>query len=254
MSKKIIAGNWKANPESIREAKEIFNPIKRAAGKFSKTDIIICPPAVFLSDLAKLAGPKVSLGGQDSFWELAGAYTGQLGPSMIRNAGATYVIIGHSEARALGDTDKIVNAKMALALKHGLKVILCVGEKERDSEGKYLNVLREQIESALAGIPKAWSRNLILAYEPIWAIGAQAKGSDTPAAFLEQSIFLRKVLSGIIGKKPALELPILYGGSANADNAAGFLGEGKANGLLVGRASLTPESFIKILKVANETK
>lgn len=251
MTKKLIVANWKANPESIREAKEIFLPIKRAVGKFSKTDIVICPPAVYLSDLTKIAGSKIALGGQDCFWELSGAYTGQLGPTMIRNAGATYVIIGHSEARALGDIDKIVNAKVRLALKHGLKVILCVGEKERDEQGKYLNVLREQIESALAGVPKAQGKNLILAYEPIWAIGAQAKGADTPAAFLEQSIFLRKVLAGIIGKTAALEIPILYGGSANADNCAGFLSEGKASGLLVGRASLTPESFIKILKVAN---
>jgi triosephosphate isomerase len=248
-AKKLIVGNWKANPESLREAKEIFNPIKKAAGKFKNVETVICPPAVWIGGLA--SGKGLALGGQDAFWELSGAYTGQLGPTMIRNAGATYVIIAHSEARTLGDTDNIVNAKVRLALKHDLKVILCVGEKERDSKGKYLEVLRGQIESALAGIPKVVAKRIILAYEPIWAIGAAAKGVDTPAGFLEQAIFIRKVLAGIIGKASALETQILYGGSANADNAGGFLGEGGASGLLVGRASLSPESFIKILKVAN---
>lgn len=249
MSKKLIVGNWKANPESLREAKEIFNPIKKAAGKLKNVEVVICPPAVYLSSLSGLA-----LGGQDAFWELSGAYTGQLGPTMLRNAGATYIIIGHSETRALGDTDNIVNAKVRLALKHGLKVILCVGEKERDEKGKYLEVLRGQLESALAGMPRTMAKQLVVAYEPIWAIGAAAKGVDTPAGFLEQSIFIRKVLAGVIGKAAALETQILYGGSANADNAGGFLGEGGASGLLVGRASLTPESFIKMLKIANEIK
>lgn len=249
MKNKLIVANWKANPESVREAKEIFLPIRRAAAKLNKVETVICPPAIYLPLLKGLA-----LGGQDSFWEVSGAYTGQLGPTMFRNAGATHVIIGHSEARALGDTDNIVKAKARLAIKSGLKMILCVGERERDERGQYLAVLRNQLESALAGISRAAAKQLVLAYEPVWAIGAQAKGSDTPAAFLEQSIYLRKVLSGIIGKEAALACPILYGGSANADNAAGFLDEGRANGLLVGRASLSPEQFIKILKIANEIK
>jgi triosephosphate isomerase len=269
MKNKLIVANWKANPESIREAKEIFSPIKRAAAKLNQVEVVICPPAVWLAELVKgarnwnggvalgslKATPpfrvRLSFGGQDAFWELIGAYTGQLGPTMIRNAGATYLIIGHSETRALGDTDNLIKAKVRLALKHGLKVILCVGEKARDEHGKYLQILRGQIESALTGVPRTQAKQIILAYEPIWAIGAQAKGADTPAAFLEQSIFLRKVLTGIIGREMALDCSILYGGSVDADNAAGFLDEGGANGLLVGRVSLSPESFIKILKIAN---
>lgn len=247
--KKLIVANWKANPESLREAKEIFLPVKRAAGKLKNVEVVFCPPAVWLASLSGLA-----LGGQDAFWELSGAYTGRLGPTMIRNAGANYVILGHSEMRNAGDTDDIINAKLRLALRSGLKVILCVGEKERDERGDYLAVLREQLEVGLSGVPRPYAKQIILAYEPVWAIGAQAKGADTPAAFLEQSIYLRKILASIFGKEAALVARILYGGSAKAENAAGFLKAGEAGGLLVGRASLDAAEFIKILKIANEIK
>lgn len=247
MSKKLIVANWKANPESSREAKEILAPVKRVLPKLNNVELVVCPPAVFLPTIS-----GVALGGQDAFFELSGAYTGQLGPTMIRNSGASYLILGHSERRAAGDTLEVVKSKVRLAFRHGLKVILCVGEKERDERGAYLKVLREQVETALAGISRRELANLVLAYEPVWAIGAAAKGADTPAAFLEQAIFLRRVLAGVAGKEIALACPVLYGGSVKADNALGFLAAGKADGLLVGRASLDPAEFIKILKLAND--
>lgn len=246
MTKKLIVANWKANPESPREAKNIFLPIKRALAKLPGVEVVICPPAVYLASLGGL-----TLGGQDAFWELSGAYTGRLGPTMLRNSGASYVILGHSEARALGDTDAIINQKLRLALRHGLKVILCVGEKERDEKGDYLKIIRSQLTNSLAGLQRKQVGQLILAYEPIWAIGAAAKGADNPESFFQQSIFLRKVLAEMFGKAAAMACPILYGGSANSGNAAGFLKEGRADGLLVGRASLDPAEFIKILKLAN---
>lgn len=252
MKKKLIVANWKANPESAREVKEIFLPVKRALAKLNKVEVVICPPVVFLADLAKKPAKNLAFGGQDAFWETAGAYTGQVGPTMFRHSGAAYLILGHSEARALGDSDKIVNLKLHQALRAGLTPILCVGEAARDERGEYLKFLRAQVEAALFGLPRNEAKKVVLAYEPVWAIGDKAKGADTPAAFLEQAIFLRKVLSAIIGPEAALLTPILYGGSVKPENAAGFLNEGEADGLLVGRASLEPSSFIRILKIANE--
>lgn len=266
MAEKIIVGNWKANPESLREAKRILTPVRRAMGKLKQVEAVICPPAVWLGELSggRTSGsrgstlkypkvePRIRFGAQDAFWETGGAYTGMIGPTMVRNSGASHLIIGHSERRQLGDTDEVVNAKVRLALKHDLKVILCVGEKERDERGDYLKILETQLKAALAGVPRRRLGQLLVAYEPVWAIGERAKQSDTPPAFLEQAIFLRKVLADAAGKEFALALPVLYGGSATAENARGFLSEGRADGLLVGRASLDAEQFIKILRLADE--
>ncbi len=257
MKTKLVVGNWKENPESIREAKEIFNPVKRAVGKFAKkekggAEVVICPPAVFLSDLAKIVGERLKLGGQDSFWETAGAYTGALGPTMLRNAGASYVLIGHSERRRLGEGDGVLNRKLRRALEIGLKPILCVGEEVRDAEGNYLQTLKTQVEEGLRGLPKKMLTELVIAYEPVWAIGAEAKASDTPSGFMEQAIYIRKIVAGFAGKELGLALPVLYGGSVDQNNALAFLTEGGADGLLVGRASLDPKIFIEIIKLAHE--
>src|SRR3989338_4368602 len=186
MLKKLIVANWKLNPESIREAKEILAPVKRALSRLTNLAVVICPPAVFLSDLAKIKGGQIALGAQDAFWERDGAYTGMLSPTMLRNAGADYLILGHSERRRLGDGDGEINRKVALALKHRLKVILCVGEERRDPDGFYLQTIRTQLEAGLAGVPKKQLNELIVAYEPVWAIGEAARASDTPRDFLEQ--------------------------------------------------------------------
>ena len=220
--------------------------------------MVICPPAVFLSDLAKIKGGQIALGAQDAFWERDGAYTGMLSPTMLRNAGADYLILGHSERRRLGDGDGEINRKVALALKHRLKVILCVGEERRDPDGFYLQTIRTQLEAGLAGVPKKQLNELIVAYEPVWAIGEAARASDTPRDFLEQQIYIRKVMAGLAGKELALKLPVLYGGSVDGGNAYGFLTEGGPPsalggvGLLVGRASLEPREFIKILQAAHD--
>lgn len=254
MKKKLIVANWKANPESIREAKEILSSIKRALKNLPNVEAIICPPAVFLAELTRKTkgNPRLEFGAQNAFWELNGAFTGQLGPTMLRNSGAKYLILGHSEARRAGDSDSMINRKIKLALTHGLKVILCVGEEERDEAGQYLQTIRTQLEENLRGVLKKQFANLVIAYEPIWAIGLNARAVDTPRGFLEQAIYIRKVISAFVGKDAALVLPILYGGSVKAENALSFLVEGEASGLLVGRASLEPENFIQILKSADE--
>ncbi len=245
--KKLIVANWKMNPETPREARELFGATKKAATK-SKARVVVCPPAVFLP-LLKSAS-NVALGAQDAYPAASGAYTGFVSASMVAYSGAQYVIIGHSERRAAGEGDDLINQKIKWSLKSNLKIILCVGERERDHDGKYLNIIKEQLEKDLVGLSRDNFTNLIIAYEPVWAIGAAAKASDTPEGFREQAIFIRKVLSMLVGAKVALGVPVLYGGSVDTTNAKSFLTDGHADGLLVGRASLRADIFVEILKQA----
>jgi len=257
--KKIIVANWKMNPESPREAKEIFNPVKKLALTLKKVNTVICPPAVYLP-LLNPQGPTfkpvkvgpLKFGAQDCFGDLLGAYTGKIGPTMLRNSGASYIILGHSEARAMGDNDLVVNHKLRLAFKNNLKVILCVGEHQRDEHATYLQFIKTQLEEDLRNVQRKSAGDLVIAYEPIWAIGAQAKGADTPEGFQHQAIYIRKILASLFGKEAAMKIPVIYGGSTNSQNAEGFLKQGEADGLLVGRASLDPSEFNKILKIAEQ--
>lgn len=257
MSGILLVANWKMNPESVREARELVAPLRRAAAKMQQVEVVVCPPAIFLPALAGAnlkakKGKGIMFAGQDAFWEVVGPYTGAISPAMIKKAGASYVLLGHSERRSAGDTNEIINRKLKAALGAGLMVILCVGEEERIPDGSHLKVIETQLMVALQGVPKKALARMLVAYEPVWAIGAAATGVDTPAAFLEQAIFIRKVVSGLFGYKPAMALPILYGGSVSPENAAGFLSEGKANGLLVGRASLRADHFINIMHTAEQ--
>ncbi len=246
MAKKIIVGNWKMNPKTAKEADTLFSKIKTAARRYKKATVVVCPPTVFLSILEKKKG-SVRMGVQDASSEKEGAYTGAVSSSMVKSAGATYVIIGHSERRASGDTNEIVNKKILLALEYRLTVILCVGEEVRDDNGDYLTLLSSQLTEALRGVTPALYKNIIIAYEPVWAIGERAKGSDTPASFLEIALYIKKTLAELIGKEKALSVPVLYGGSVNIDNAYEFLYLGKADGFLIGRASLNPKAFAQII-------
>ncbi|MCX6712254.1 MAG: triose-phosphate isomerase, partial [Candidatus Vogelbacteria bacterium] len=200
------------------------------------------------------SGGKAELGAQDVHFIDQGAQTGGISAYMVRDLGIKTTIIGHSERRAGGDNDEIINQKIKTALSAGLRIILCIGETVRDTHGAYLNILQEQLEKDLAGFPARQADKLIIAYEPVWAIGKNATGVETPEGFLHNKIFIRKVASHIFGKKKALALPVLYGGSANAQNAGDFLNAGQADGLLVGRDSLNPKNFAEIIKIADSVK
>lgn len=226
-------------------------PIKSALKKLKKVNVVLCPPALFLLALSGNGNKQsnITLGAQDAFWESSGPYTGQISATMLRQAGIKYVILGHSEMRALGETDEMINRKLRASLGEGLWVILCVGERTRDQHGFYLKTLKQQVEDALRGVNKRQLAGLIVAYEPLWAVGA--KRADTPADFLEQAIFIRKVVSGLAGSAAAKNLLVFYGGSVSPKNVADFLTLGQADGLLVGRESLRADHFIEILKLAN---
>jgi len=244
--KKIIIANWKMNPQSLQEAKRIAREIK--------TKAIICPPFVYLAELsAKFK--KMSFGVQDLFWEEKGAYTGEISAAMAKNIGARYAIIGHSERREIGETDEIINKKIKTALKSGLKVIFCIGEKERDSEGEYLNFIKEQIKEGLKGISRKLLTNLLIAYEPVWAIRSRKSSrADNPESVFRTAIFIRRTLLPIAGDRLARRIPILYGGSVDLKNAEQFLQEGGVQGLLVGSQSLIPKNFNEILRIADRIK
>jgi triosephosphate isomerase len=211
--------------------------------------VVICPPSLFLSELGRVGkNGKVALGVQNISAEASGALTGQISASMAKSVGAGYVIVGHSECREAGESDELINQKVRAALKVGLKVILCIGERVKDEQGEYLAFIKNQLTVALEGVPKNKMADLLVAYEPLWAIGEVATGVETPAGFLHNALFVRKIIDGLYGNKVAHGLPILYGGSVDKKNARSFLTDGAADGLLVGRASLEPINFAVIIK------
>jgi triosephosphate isomerase (TIM) len=251
--KKIIIANWKMNPQTLKEANKLFSGVNKIASRLRNVQTVICPPYVYLSEFNRLSsGHRVALGAQDVFWEENGPHTGELSSQMLKSVGAKYVIIGHSERRAIGESNADVNKKVITALKAGLNVILCIGESKRDSQAFYLKFLREEIESALSSVPKNHLKNLIIAYEPIWAIGKTADNALSSHQMHEMYIFIRKILAEIYTKNIAFNAPIIYGGSAEPDNVKELLDNGEIDGFLVGHASLEAGQFNEILNIANK--
>ena len=246
-ARKLVIGNWKLNPATLKEAKKIFTDSTKGIPR--GVEVVICPPSLYLSELERLSRSRtVSFGVQNLFWETVGPFTGELSGSMAESVGATFAIVGHSERRALGETNEIVSSKVSAALKTGLKAVLCVGEREHDSYGNYLPELQSQIEKSLTGVAPSLLSSLIVAYEPLWAIGKSTiGGAMTPRELHETVIFIRKVLHDRFGKK-ALSIPILYGGAVAPENSGVLISEGKVRGLLVGGQSLKPKAFREILQ------
>lgn len=244
---KYIVGNWKMYPRSLAEAKEIVTEIRSLARRAVVKGVqpVICPPSVFL---AGLIGNSTALqfGGQDASAMGEGAYTGEISSVQLASLGAKYVILGHSERRSAGETDTLIAAKVIAAVKAGLMVILCVGERERDHDGKYFVEVANQLRASLLNFPENKSVNLIIAYEPVWAIGVNATHPATPRDHQEMSMLLRRTLAELFGKQKGFHIPLLYGGSVDTKNAQSFLDIG-ADGLLVGRTSLRAKDFALII-------
>lgn len=249
--KNLIVANWKMNPATLIEAKRVFNGIKKGLNDVRGVGVVVCPPAVYLSELKKLSsGNKISFGLQNISSAENGAYTGEVSASQAKSSGALFSIIGHSERRKLNETDADVAVKIKMALSEGLTPIVCIGEPERDEHGSYLSFLSSQLKESLSSISKKDLQDIIIAYEPVWAIGEKSKGAMAPTEIYETVLFLRKVLSDLFGKKEAFATEILYGGSVDERNAGAILKEGGVSGFLVGRASLLPEKFLKIIKAS----
>lgn len=253
MKKRIIVGNWKMNPVTLEEAKRLLKSVKKVSDKLKTVTVVACPPFVYISPLSKSKKVSpVAIGAQDSYFEVQGSYTGDISPLMLKDLGVTYVIVGHSERRAKGETDEAVSKKVSILLEMGMNTILCVGEKERSENGAHLDFLKEQIKNSLSKVSKKNISKLIVAYEPVWAIGA--KEAMSPENVYEMTIFVRKVLSDIYGHDQAIGTPVLYGGSVNFRNALDIFVKGQVDGLLVGRESVNSDGFAELLKVADSIK
>ncbi|HDL75101.1 MAG TPA: triose-phosphate isomerase [bacterium] len=234
--KLLIIANWKSNPTTLKGAKLLFNSVK----KNIKYEVVICPPFIYLPFLNSF---YISKGGQNCFYEQNGAFTGEVSPKMLKDIGCKYVIIGHSERRKyFNETDEIINKKIKAALEIGLKVIFCIGEnKSQRRNNKIQTVLRSQIKKGLNNISKKDIKNIIIAYEPIWAIGT---GKACKAEDLQKVIL-------IIKKVLFQKIQIIYGGSVNSKNAQEYIKKTDASGLLIGGVSLKLQEFAKILKNIN---
>ena len=243
-SKKFIVGNWKMNPDSLEEAKKLADDIRKKI-KVKKSIAIFCPPALFLKDIKGKKNPKIKYGLQNVFYEKNGPFTGEISALMAKNLDVDYVIVGHSERRSMGETDEMISRKMSAVIRSNMTPILCVGEKKVDEHAEHLEFIRDQLVIGLSSVGSDDITKVIVAYEPVYAIGAkQAVGIHQ---IHQRNIFIKKILSEIYGKQKAFSVPILYGGTVNVDNAKEIVKESAVDGLLIGRQSLIAKDFAEIV-------
>ncbi|ASS90313.1 MULTISPECIES: triose-phosphate isomerase [Aeribacillus] len=248
MRKPIIAGNWKMH-KTLEEAKSFVKEVKSLVPPQDKVDSVICAPALFLGQLVELAeGSELKIGAQNMHFEESGAYTGEISPVALADIGVDYVIIGHSERREMfAETDETVNKKVLAAFKHKLTPIVCVGESLAEREaGKTNEIVGDQVKKALAGVDASAVKNIVIAYEPIWAIGTGK--SSSPEDANEVCAHIRGVIADIYSDDVANEVRIQYGGSVKPENIKDFLNQPEVDGALVGGASLEPRSFLQLLE------
>jgi triosephosphate isomerase (TIM) len=248
MRKKFIAGNWKMFTRSI-DAELLASGIVKGLGAETRVDVAVCPPFPYLPRVAQaVKGTHVALGAQNCYPKDDGAFTGETSPAMLVDVGCQFVIVGHSERRHLfGEQCVFINAKVHAALKAGLKVILCIGETLEERRGNRTEaVLEAQLTDSLAGVTAEQLKHMVLAYEPVWAIGTGVNASPQQAQ--DVHVFVRKRVAQQCGEAAARAVVIQYGGSVKPENAAMLLGQPDVDGALVGGASLKVEDFLAIIR------
>jgi triosephosphate isomerase len=244
----LIAGNWKMY-KTPAEAAETAKQLVRRASAVTDIDMMIAPTFIALAAVfAAIKNSPIALGAQNLYWENEGAYTGEISAPMLKSAGCQYCIIGHSERRQyFGETDETVNKKIKAAIKAGLQPVFCVGETEKEREsGQTLSILDKQIKKGLEGLVLAQLDSLIIAYEPVWAIGTGKTATDDQAQEVHR--FIRSLVKDNFGRALSDSIRILYGGSVKPDNIASLMAMSDIDGALVGGASLSAESFSQIIK------
>ena len=248
MRKPLIAGNWKMN--MLRDTSvALIHQLLDKSKPSDKVEVAVCPPSVYLHDVgAALRGSHIALGAQNMYHTEEGAYTGETSGKMLKDLGCRYVILGHSERRQLmGETDAQVNQKVHAAIKVGLVQIVCVGETlDQREAGQTTTMVRTQTEGSLAGLTSEQAAGIVLAYEPVWAIGTGK--TATPAQAEEVHADIRALLTKLFGAETAQKIRIQYGGSVKADNAKELLSQPNIDGALVGGASLKADSFLPIIE------
>lgn len=245
----IIVGNWKSTPKTLLEGvkfiKELEKKIEKSKNKIPKKGYFIAVPEIFIPTLAELA-KRGHIGAETVHGTVSGQVTGATTPTQLASAGTSFVIIGHSEVRARGETGEERAERVASSIASRLTTIVCFGEHKRDREGKYLEELESDVKISLSLLKRELFSNLIIAYEPVWAIGAAVPATGSEC--FEAVIAIRRALASIGGIDYAKKVQILYGGTVTEDNAKTFLEEGGVDGLLIGRASQDVTSFMGILK------
>lgn len=250
MRKPFVAGNWKMN-KTIAETRELLSALVSGLNEIHGVERVVCPPFMSLTAASELlAGKEIGLGAQDMHWEEKGAFTGEVAPGMVKEL-CGYVILGHSERRAyFGETDETVNKKLLAAQKAGLTPIVCVGETLAQYEaGETSKVVSSQARLGLQGVSADFAPRIVVAYEPVWAIGT-GKASSAENAQNAHGNVIRPVLKELFGAETAQAIRILYGGSVTAANAGEFFSQPDIDGALVGGASLKAEEFVSIARAA----
>ncbi|MEK7126159.1 MAG: triose-phosphate isomerase family protein [Patescibacteria group bacterium] len=245
----LIVANWKAYVEELAKAKKLFAVSKKLTKeKETRNDIVLAPPAPLLGALAVKNKSKVAFSAQDVSATSGGAQTGEITAQAYSTAGAAYSIIGHSERRAAGDTDAVIAEKLSHALASGLIPVLCIGERERDLEGRYLAVLREELTRAMEPLAARERAKVIVAYEPLWAIGKDAEHAILQNDLTEMVLYIRKVLAELLPGKSSQNSLVLYGGAVEPSNIRGLAGASGVDGFLIGHASVDPHVFSSLVK------
>jgi triosephosphate isomerase (TIM) len=244
--KSLLIANWKMNPATFKEAKKLLETTKKAADSAKNVTIVVAPPALYLRELrASYRGKKLSFAAQNAHAEATGSFTGETSMAQAKESGAAYVIVGHAERRAMGETNDDTRTKVAAAVASSLSPVLCVGEIARTQDGEHFSMIKEQLKAGFADVLVAKVPRVTIAYEPVWAIGASTAMS--PRDMHEMAIFIRKTIVGLYGEK-GMAVKILYGGSIDDTNAVAMLHDGDVVGLLVGRASADPEKLAALVK------
>lgn len=250
MRKKVIAGNWKMNKD-LHQSQKLVSEIINGLGKDNKAEVIVCPPFTSLSEVGSLLkGTQIKLGAQNMYFEESGAFTGEISADMLKSVGCEYVIIGHSERRTIfNEPDELINKKIKTALVKELKPIFCVGELlEQRENDETMQVVSRQIEKGLEGVSSEQMKNIIIAYEPVWAIGTGK--TATPGQAQEVHSFIRELAAKKFSTSVAENLIIQYGGSVKPDNSGELLSQKDIDGALVGGACLKSDSFLSIIASA----
>lgn len=244
MAKLILVANWKNHPNSLSEVKILLGQLSRDSKLYKKLSLFVAPPLPYFESVSLCIRNFANLASQDISSELSGTHTGNITPDILKSFGVRLSIIGHSERRALGETNELVTQKIKVALRSGIMPLVCVGEIVRDQDGEHFEFLRQEIKLSLAGLNrKADITKLAIAYEPVWAIGKNASEAINPTDLSESIIFIKKVLTDMFGRTTAEHVPILYGGSVEPDNAGMLIKETGVKGFLVGHASLNAKNF-----------
>ncbi len=246
----VVIGNWKLNPNSVNDAAKLAADVAKKYKADNSVIVAVAPTFLHMGEAAKKIGRKsIFLAAQDVSIEAMGPFTGEVSAMQLRDMKVTYVIIGHSERRAMGETDEVVQKKIQIAMKHNLTPVICIGEKERDAKGDFFSHIEKQVKAIAAVLPAAQVKKVVIAYEPIWAIGTGK--TATAADVKEMQLFLFSTLTKLYDRATAGKVTLLYGGSVKKENAPELHQEGGMNGFLVGGASLKPDDFISII---NATK